>query len=35
MFKHQIERNVEEYVDNMIVKSKITDSYLTNLAETF
>lgn len=35
MFKHQIERNVKAYIDDMIVKSKIIDSHLADLAETF
>lgn len=35
IFKHQIGRNVDVYVDNMIVKSRIADLHLADLAETF
>ena len=35
LFKHQIRRNMEVYVDDMIVKSKVTRTHLADLAETF
>ena len=35
MFKKQIGRNVEVYVDNMLVKSKEEEDHLDNLRETF
>lgn len=35
IFKYQIKRNVEAYVDNMIVNSKMTDSHMMDLVETF
>ena len=35
MFNKQIGRNVEVYVDNMLVKSKEEENYLDNLKETF
>ena len=35
VFKPQIGRNMEVYVDDMIVKSKIADDHLSNLRETF
>ena len=35
MFSHQIRRNVEVYVDNMLVKSKDEPNHLDNLKETF
>ena len=35
IFKHQIERDIEVYVDVMIVKSKTIDSHFTDLVETF
>ena len=35
MFKKQIGRNVEEYVDDMLVKSKKEEDHLDNLKETF
>ncbi|GMH28752.1 hypothetical protein Nepgr_030595 [Nepenthes gracilis] len=35
MFKQQIDRNMEIYVDNMLVKSKTTDNHIRDLAETF
>lgn len=35
IFKQLIERNIEVYADNMIVKSKMTDLHLTDLAEIF
>ena len=35
MFSHQIRRNVEVYVDNMLVKSKDKANHLDYLKETF
>lgn len=35
MFVQQIGRNVEIYIDNMLVKSKKEDHYLNDLRETF
>ena len=35
MFSHQIGRNVEVYVDDMLVKSKDKANYLDDLKETF
>ena len=35
MFSHQIGRNVEVYVDEMLVKSKDEANHLDNLKETF
>ena len=35
MFSKQIGRNVEVYVDNMLVKSKEEEDHLDNLKETF
>ena len=35
MFTHQIGRNVQVYVDNMLVKSLREDDHLGNLQETF
>ena len=35
MFNKQIERNMEVYVDNMLVKSKEEPTHLDNLNETF
>ena len=35
MFAHQIGRNVQVYVDNMLVKSLQEDDHLGNLQETF
>ena len=35
MFTHQIGRNVQVYVDNMLVKSLREDDYLGDLQETF
>ena len=35
MFSHQIGRNVEVYVDNMLVTSKDEANHLNNLKETF
>ncbi|KAM1269147.1 hypothetical protein ACFX2H_001334 [Malus domestica] len=35
MFAEQIGKNMEVYVDNMLVKSKHADQHITNLSETF
>nr|XP_009387002.1 PREDICTED: uncharacterized protein LOC103974012 [Musa acuminata subsp. malaccensis] len=35
IFKHRLGRNMEVYVDNMIVKSRVTMTHLADLAETF
>lgn len=35
MFKHQIGRNMEVYIDDMILKSKLTCTHLVDLAKTF
>ena len=35
MFAQQIERNVQVYVDNMMVKSRKEEDYLKDLRETF
>ena len=35
MFVHQIGRNVQVYVDNMLVKSVREDDHLSDLRETF
>ncbi|XP_064995355.1 uncharacterized protein LOC135631550 [Musa acuminata AAA Group] len=35
LFAHQIGRNMEVYVDDMIVKSQATETHLADLAETF
>ena len=35
MFSHQIGRNVEVYVDDMLVKSKDKANHLDDLKETF
>ena len=35
MFTHQIERNVQVYVDDMLVKSLQEDDHLSDLQETF
>ena len=35
MFAHQIVRNVQVYVDEMLVKSQSEDDHLDNLKETF
>ena len=35
MFAHQIGRNVEVYVDDMLVKSIQEDEHLSDLQETF
>jgi len=35
MFKEQLGRNMEAYIDDMVVKSKVMEDHLTDLAETF
>ena len=35
MFVHQIGRNVQVYIDNMLVKSVQEDDHLSDLRETF
>ncbi|KAL0427272.1 UNVERIFIED_CONTAM: Retrovirus-related Pol polyprotein from transposon.6 [Sesamum latifolium] len=35
MFREQLGRNMEVYVDDMLVKSLQMDQHITNLAETF
>ncbi|KAM1216401.1 hypothetical protein EV1_012756 [Malus domestica] len=35
MFAEQIEKSLEVYVDDMLVKSKHVDQHITNLSETF
>ena len=35
MFEKQIERNVEVYVDDMLVKSRKEEDHLDDLKETF
>lgn len=35
MFHGQMRRNIEVYVNDMIIKSKTIDMHLTNLTETF
>ena len=35
MFAHQIGRNVQVYVDDMLVKSRREDNHLDDLKETF
>ena len=35
MFKEQLGRNMEAYIVDMVVKSKATEDYLTDLAKTF
>ena len=35
MFAHQIGRNVQVYMDNMLVKSQREDNHLDDLRETF
>ena len=35
MFFHQIERNVEVYIDDMLVKSNDEANHLDNLKKTF
>ena len=35
MFKKQLDRNVEAYIDDMVAKSKAVENHITDLAETF
>ena len=35
MFKNQLRRNMEAYINDMLVKSKAIEDHLTNLVETF
>ena len=35
MFKEHLERNMEAYIDDMMVKSKAMEDHLKDLAETF
>ena len=35
MFTHQIKRNVQVYIDDMLVKSRRKDDHLDDLKETF
>lgn len=35
IFKHHFRRNVEVYIDDMIIKSKMVDTHLEDLTETF
>jgi hypothetical protein len=35
MFKKQVRRNVEEYMDNMLVKCLKSKNHITDLEETF
>ena len=35
MFKEQLGRNMEAYIDDMVVKSKVVEDHLTDLPETF
>ena len=35
MFTHQIGRNVQVYVDDMLVKSQLENDHLDDLKETF
>ena len=35
MFKKQLGRNMEAYIDDMVVKSKVVEEHLLDLAETF
>ena len=34
-FDHQIGRNIEAYIDDVVVKSKTADSLIADLEETF
>jgi len=34
MFKKQLGRNMEAYIDDMVVKSKAVEDHLSNLAKT-
>ena len=35
MFKDQLGKNMEAYIDDMEVKSKVMENHLTDLVETF
>ena len=35
MFKKQLGRNMEAYIDDMVVKSKFVEEHLLDLVETF
>ena len=35
MFKDQLGKNMEAYIDDMVVKSKVVENHLTDLVETF
>ena len=35
MFKEQLGKNMEAYIDDMVVKSKVVENHLTDLVETF
>ena len=35
MFKEQLERNMEAYIDDMVVKSKAMEDHLKDLTKTF
>ena len=35
MFETQIGRNIEAYINDMVVKSKQVEEHLANLGETF
>ena len=35
MFKEQLGKNMEAYIDDMLVKSKAMEDHLTDLTETF
>ena len=35
MFKVQLGRNIEAYIDDMVVKSKAMEDHLTDIADTF
>src|SRR5688572_16557053 len=34
-FKNQLHRNIEAYVDDVVIKTRNTDDFITNLKETF
>ena len=35
MFKEQLGRNMEAYIDDMVVKSKVVENHLTDIVNTF
>lgn len=35
MLGNQLGRNIEAYIDNIVVKSKVVEDYLTDLEEIF